>query len=174
MTEIDHEHELLLQVVNAVYGANDLDSALRGMAQALQAVFPVWHTSLWVHDAGHEIVRVVATWSVADSAFSPGVEVATNITPPLARMLVDLHKGMTFGATMDDHGKSLLDSLMREEGVVELMTVPLTRTAGRMPFLALGCSTSGGFGTTPPSFFLSIAASCAARLITLATVPKRD
>jgi hypothetical protein len=104
MTEIDHEHELLLQVVNAVYGAHDLESALRGTARALQAVFPVWHASLWVHDAEHEVVRVVGSWSLADTAFTPGVEVSTGITPPLARMLVDLHKGMTFGARMDDHG----------------------------------------------------------------------
>jgi hypothetical protein len=63
---------------------------------------------------------------------------------------------------------------MREEGVVDLMTVPLTRAAATMPFLALGCSTEAGFGTAPPSFFLSLAASCGARLVTLAATAKQD
>lgn len=172
MTELEHENELLLQCVNAVHSAEDLDSALRGTALALQAVFPIWHASLWVHDAEHEVVRVVGSWSLTETAFAAGVEVSTTITPPLARMLVSLHKGMVFGARMDDHGRSLLDHLMREEGVVALITVPLGRSEARMPFLALGASTADGFGTAPPSFFLGLAQSSGPRLTKLATAPK--
>jgi len=172
MTELEHESELLLQVVNAVYGAHDLESALRGTARALQVRFPLWHASLWVHDAEREVVRVVGSWSISDTAFNAGVEVSTSITPPLARMLVDMHAGRVFVTTMDNHGKSLLDHLMREEGVAGLLTLPLVRTGSQLFFLALGSSNEHGFADAPPSLFQSLAASAGARFAKLASTPQ--
>jgi hypothetical protein len=171
MTEKQRADELLLQVVNAVYGAHDLEGALRGTARALQPLFPIWHVSLWSHSPEHQTVRVIGSWSLTETSFDPGVEVSTSITPPLAHMLVEMHAGKVFAATMDTHGLSLLDDLMREEGVAGLLTVPIARVGTELLFLALGSANATDLEEAPPSLFLSLAASAGSRFVKLATTP---
>jgi GAF domain-containing protein len=163
-----YDSELLLQVVNAVYSAHDLEAALRGTAEALQSDFPIWHASLWLHSPEREVVQVIASWSLAETAFDPGVEVSTSITPPLAQMLVEMHAGKVFTARMDTHGRSLLDHLMREEGVAGLLTVPIGRDDHGLVFLALGSASADSFTDERRSLFRSLAASAGARYVKLA------
>jgi GAF domain-containing protein len=173
MTEQQRESDLLLAVVNAVYGAHDLESALRGTARALQEQFPIWHASLWLHLPERQVVRVIGSWSISETAFDAGVEVSTAITPNLGQLLVDMHAGKVFSATLDTHGASLLDHLMREEGVAGLVAVPLGRDDNGLVFLALGCATAEVFADpTSQPLFRSLAASAGARYVKLAATPK--
>jgi len=171
MPEVDSTRDVLLRVIHAVHEADDLEKALRGITLALQSPFATWHASLWSYRPDTDQLHVLDAWSLTESAFDTGVEVSTGITPPLKELLTKVSHGQVFVAELDSHGRSLLDALMREEGVAGLAAIPLSQDKNRTVFLALGSSMGRGFDVVQPSVLLAIGSSAAPRLLKLAGAP---
>lgn len=172
MPETDSTRDVLLRVIHAVHEADTLEKALRGITLALQSPFATWHASLWSHRPDQDELRVLDAWSLTDSVFDTGVQVSTAITPPLKELLARVGAGQVFTAELDARGRSLLDALMREEGVAGLAAIPVSHDKDEVVFLALGSSMGRGFDIVPPAVLLAIGSSAAPRLCKLAGVPQ--
>ena len=172
MPETASTRDVLLRVINAVHDADTLEGALRGITLALQSPFATWHASMWRHRTDADQLDVIDAWSLTESVFDTGVEVSTTITRPLKELLNRVGSGQVFTAELDSGGKSLLDALMREEGVAGLAAIPLSHDEDEVLFLALGSSIGKGFDTVSPEVLLLIGSSAAPRLLKLAATPQ--
>jgi GAF domain-containing protein len=169
MPEPESTHEVLLRVIHAVHEATSLEGGLQGVAHALTTPYAIMHASLWSHVAGADHLRVIGSWSLSESAFSAGVEVSTTITPPLVDLVERVHSGRMFVAEISARHSSMLDALMRREGVLALAGVPISHERDAVLILALGSSASRGFDVAPHSLLTAIGSSAASRLLKLST-----
>jgi hypothetical protein len=167
MPDLESTHGVLVRVIHAVHDATSLEAGLEGIAHALSSPFGIRHASLWSHVAGGDHLRVIGSWSLSESAFAPGVEVSTTITPPLVDLVEEVHSGRPFVADISSRQSSMVDALMRQEGVLTLAGIPISQDRDAVLILALGSFFSRGFDVAPRSMLTAIGSSAATRLLKL-------
>jgi hypothetical protein len=172
MTRVNpQDTDLLRQAVRAIQDAATLDDALRILVAHLQTRLELFHLSIGRLVEDGTRFRILASWSLAETTFVPGTEVATTINPAvewfLATMLSD---EVAIGET-DPNGEALTDYLLREEGVVCMAGVPVHRGDGELLFLALGSSALKPLTEVGDHFFHGLAAGIRGRLCALAGIP---
>ena len=111
-------------------------------------------------------MRILASWSMTDSAFVPGTEVATSVDP-MASFVAELARDEVVVVVLGN-AESLTDYLMREQGVRSVAGVPVYRDDAGMLFLALGSSGVGPFQEVGDHFFHGLAAGIRTHVCKLA------
>jgi hypothetical protein len=162
---------LMLRAVSAVQDATSLDEAVHALVAVLQPRLELWHASLVSLPAAAGLVRIVASWSRTDSAFVTGTEVSTTITPALQRLLEDLLEGEVAMMVIGTGPESLVDHLMREQGVVTAVGVPVLHDGQGLLFLVLGSGVDGPIEAAGAGFFHGLAAGIRDRIGRLAASP---
>jgi|GEM_PF-4366754 len=159
--------DLLRRAVRTVQDARSLDDVVHGLVAELRNRFELWHLGVVTVPAGASRFRVIASWSMADSAFVPGTEVEASISPGMLELLDRLLADEIVVAEMDSSGQWLVDHLMREQGVASVVAVPVHHDENGLLFLGLGSSAMGPFQEISEGFFHGLAAGIRGRLVEL-------
>lgn len=165
--DLSRDTDLMLRAVDSVHGAKDLDEALQGLVKVLQARFDLWHAGFAYVATGSQTLKVLAAWSMVDSVFVEGQEVATTILPAVSQIVEDLRAGDVAMAVIGPSDHSLLDHLMREQGVASTLAVPVHQDDNGLLILSFGSSTVGPLHDIGARFFYGLAAGIHERICKL-------
>lgn len=155
---------LLLQAVDAVQDAADLDGVVTCLARVLGQRFDLWYVSACSLRPGSANMKVLASWTVAESIFTAGTEVAASITRPLEKQLAD---GRAVHILIGSNPESLAQHLMAEQGVRRATLQVVDQDEQGMVFLVLGSAQDDLLTQTPAAFFAGLAAGIRPRIMEL-------
>ena len=158
---------LLLKAVDAVQDAADLDGVVTCLASVLRSRFDLWHLSACSLRTGKTNVQILASWTVAESVFTAGTEVAATITPAVAMLLEQVGDGRPVHTVIGSNPTSLVDHLMAEQGVRQATLQTVHRDEHGMVFLVIGSAQDDLLPRTPPAFFAGLAAGIRPRVLEL-------
>ena len=158
---------LLLQAVDAVQDAPDLDGVVTSLAHALRPRFDLWHLSVCTLRAGSPNVTILASWTIAESVLTAGTEVAATITPAVAMLLAQVGDGRPVHTPIGANPDSIMDYLMSEQGVRQASLQTVHRDELGMIFLVFGSGHDDLLSTTPAAFFAGLAAGIRPRILEL-------
>lgn len=158
---------LLLQAVDAVQDAPDLDGVVTCLSEVMGSRFDLWHLSACSLRAGKEQVEILASWTVAESVFTAGTEIAASITPAVATLLEQAGEGRPVHALIGTNPTSLVDHLMAEQGIRQATLQAVHRDEHGMIFLVLGSAREDLLPQTPAAFFAGLAAGIRPRVLEL-------
>ncbi|MFN2538188.1 MAG: hypothetical protein ABR549_08555 [Mycobacteriales bacterium] len=162
---------LLQPVIDGVADAEDLESALNAIVGPLRSPLLLFHASIASHPVGAAEVTVLAAWSMSDSAFEAGTQVSATISPIVTAVLDTLGQGQMASVSVGADRDSLVDHLLREQGVAALLSIPLHRDDQALLLLTLGSSVDGIFDQSKGGFFSDLAAGIRSTVLRLATAP---
>jgi hypothetical protein len=157
--------ELLLQEEDAVQDAADLEGIVTNLARVLGPRFDLWYVSACSLRPGSTTMTVLASWTVAESVFTAGTEVAASITPRLERQLAG---GRAVHILLGSNPESLAEHLMSEQGVRGATLQVVDHDEQGMVFLVLGSAQEDLLSQTTPAFFAGLAAGIRPRVMELA------
>jgi hypothetical protein len=158
---------LLLQAVDAVQDAEDLDEVVTCLAQVLRSRFDLWHLSACSLRTGKANVEILASWTVAESVFTAGTEVAATITPAVSALLDHALDGRPVHTLIGSNPTSLVDHLMAEQGVRQATLQTVHRDEHGMIFLVIGSAQEDLLPRTPAAFFAGLGAGIRPRVLEL-------
>lgn len=161
---------LLLQTVDAVHRAASLDDALAAIIGVLQPRFDLWYASFATIPGGSDQVRMLASWSPAETVFQPGTDISTTISTTAQAVIDALRQGHPVLTGMSD-SNSLLGHLLTQQGVAELVTVPVHCDDSSLLMLGLGSSKTDVLGSAATGFFEGLAAGIREKILRLANSP---
>jgi len=166
------DRELMLRAVDTAAEARTLDDAVLALVDVLHARLKLWRVAInhLTPDGDHLVV--LAAWSLAESAFTPGVEVATAINPELHAMLSAIAHGKIVYNTVNEVSGSLVDHLLANQGIAAAVGVPLHVDERGAVYLALSSSEVGVLEDIGTPFFLGLAAGIAERMMELVTAAR--
>lgn len=163
-----------MRAVDVAGEARSLDDAVLALVNVLQARLFLWQLGLVSVSADGRAVRLLATWSVSRTAFTPGVEIAASITPELQSVVDALMRGEIVDTIPGKHPTSLVDSLLVEQGIAQTLGVPVHRDDHGLLALALGSSTVGPLREVGEPFFRGLAAGIEETVARLASAQRSD
>jgi GAF domain-containing protein len=168
---MEQDSRLAARTVEAVRGATNLDEALDALVTQLRPRFQLWSASFGSHPAGAPVVTILAAWSVAESVFVAGTEVSVTISRMVEEVLATLREGRAATLAVGTDPESLVDHLLREQGVASLIALPIHLDDRGLLLLTLGSSTKDAFLHAGKGFFttLSVGISDAVVRLTAAT-----
>lgn len=165
------EDSLLMRAVDSVGRGTTLDEAFLSLVEVLRGPLELWHASLSVLEGDPATEpgagKIVAAWSLAPSAFEPGTEVSLSITESTRASWDALRRGEILMKTVASRADSLVDSLLREQGVAAVALVPVHEDAAGVLALMVGSSAEGPLKEVGESFFRGLAAGVEERLVEL-------
>lgn len=167
---MERDTALLLQAVDAVHDATDLNTALLTLVEVLQDRFELWYASFATVPTGSSQVQLLATWSLAETHFDPGTVISTTISATAEETMQQLREGRAVHVGTSDGG-SLLGHLLRQQGVASLVTVPVHSDESAMLLLGFGSSSKESLGTAIPGFYEGLAAGIKEKVLRLANSP---
>ncbi|MFN2537518.1 MAG: hypothetical protein ABR549_05125 [Mycobacteriales bacterium] len=158
---------LLLQAVDAVQDAPDLDGVVTSLARVLRSRFDLWHLSACSLGTGSPNVTILASWTIAESVLTAGTEVAATITPAAAMLLAQVGDGRPVHTKIGANSESIIDYLMFEQGVRQASLQTVHRDELGMVFLVFGSGRDDLLPATPAAFFAGLAAGIRPRVLEL-------
>ena len=158
---------LLLQAVDAVQDAPDLTGVTTALADELRDRFDLWHVSTCLLRAGSPSVTVLASWGIGDTVFTEGTEVSASITPAISRLLAEAAEGRPVHTVIGEAEDSLIDFLLRQQGVRQATLQTVHRDEQGLVFLVLGSASPDVLSRTPAAFFAGLAAGIRPRILEL-------
>ena len=147
---------LIAQTVEAVQKASNLDEAIEAVVRLLRPRFDLWHASFCEQPTGEPHLRILASWSLADSVFDPGTEISATISQMIVTVLAELREGNPVAFAVGEDRESLVDHLLEAQGVSSVVTIPVTYDDQDLLFLALGASTADAFHNAGRQFFIDL------------------
>ncbi|WP_019873510.1 GAF domain-containing protein [Sporichthya polymorpha] len=147
---------LVAETVAAVQDAASLDDALHGVVRLLRPRFDLWHASFCAQPSEEPSIRILASWSLAESVFDPGTEINATISEIILRVLDELREGNPTAFLVGEDRESIVDHLLEKQGVSSVVTVPIHYDGQLLLFLALGASTGEAFHTAGRRFFTEL------------------
>lgn len=171
MTRVNpQDTDLLRQAVRSMQDAGTLDEALRILVTHLQTRLELFHVSIGRLVEDGTTFRILASWSLAETTFVPGTDVAATINPAVEWFLTTMLTNEVAIGETDPNGEALTDYLLREEGVVCMAGVPVHNDDDELLFLALGSSAVKPLQEVGDHFFHGLAAGIRAPLCRLAGI----
>ena len=164
---------LLLQAVDAVHRAVSLEDALGALVGVLQPRFELWYGSLATIPGGSDQIRMLACWSLAETVFQAGTDISATISPTAEAAIEGLREGHAVLTGTSDPN-SLLSHLLTQQGVAELVTVPVHSDDASLLMLGLGSSKPGVLGTAVTGFYEGLAAGIREKILKLANSPTNE
>jgi GAF domain-containing protein len=166
---MEQDTQLVLQSVDAVKRAGDLDTALLALVTVLRPRFQLFHASIATHPEGAPHFRVLAAWSLADSLFDKGAEISATISEKVEFALETLRKGRPLAVNISGQNPSLVDHLLREQGVASILVFPVQYDDQALMIVALGSSTTDAFLDAERGFFTALSMGIRDTLTRLST-----
>jgi hypothetical protein len=159
MTGTDRSFDKLQTAVSAAMDATDLQGALVGIVQVLQVDFDLWGAGILasITNGGRERARILASWSVTETLFEPGVEIDLDLTPELRAVAEVIRNGRPVVVRNQELDLGLLGHLTRKQGSVCTMAVPLAQGKVVPAALLLGSARPDGFSEKDIPFFTGLA-----------------
>jgi hypothetical protein len=167
---MERDTALLLQAVDAVHDATDLNAALLALVDVLRDRFELWYASFATVPTGSTQVQLLATWSLAETHFDPGTEISTTISATAEETMQQLREGRAVLLGTSDAG-SLLGYLLSQQGVASLLTLPVHSDESSMLLLGFGSSSKESLRTAIPGFYEGLAAGIKEKVLRLANSP---
>ena len=158
---------LLVEAVDSISHGTTLDEAFQALVEVLRPPLELWHVSLWSHDLDGKVGEVVATWSLAESAFEVGTQVPTTISDTARTATEALQRGEVVSGNAPAGAGSLMDALFSEQGAGSGLAVPLQRDAHTMLVLVLGAATDEPLLSRGGAFYRTLASGIQGRLAEL-------
>lgn len=150
-------------VTRAVEASATIDEALAAIAEAV-ARFGLKRVSLRVYDAARDEVEVAGLWSDGPTLIEPGMRMRAAMTSFPELVAGD-------GPIVSDADKdpaTVLDQLVRDEGIVSWISLPLRDRGTIAGILSLSSSSAHAFGPDDVSSLSAVAAAIEERLLALA------
>ena len=147
---------LVAQTIEAVRTAPTLDDAIDAVVRLLRPRFDLWHASFCEQPTGEPHLRILASWSLADSVFDPGTEISATISQMIVTVLAELREGNPVAFAVGEDRESLVDHLLEAQGVSSVVTIPVTYDDQDLLFLALGASRPEAFHDAGRQFFTAL------------------
>lgn len=147
---------LVTQTIEAVQKASTLDEAVEALVQILRPRFDLWHASFCSQPAQEPHLRILASWSLADSVFETGTEVSATISKMIVAVLAELREGNPVAFAIGEDRESIVDHLLGAQGISSMVTIPVTYDDQDLLFLALGASTPEAFHNAGRQFFTEL------------------
>jgi hypothetical protein len=165
------EDTLLLRAVDSIFDGETVDQAFNRLVEVLREPLDLWHMSLSLlrpdTEEGVGAAQYIAAWSMASSAFQPGTEVSLRISDSAIASSHALRRGKIVLATVPSEPGSLIDGLLREQGVATVAVVPIHGDAAGVLVLTLGSSAEEPLRALGERFFRGLAAGIEGRLLQL-------
>ena len=158
---------LLLEAVDAVQDAPDLEGVVNRLARVLRSRFDLWNISACSLRTLAPNVEILATWSVAESVLSAGAEVSASITPYITDLIERASEGKAVHTAVGNDPESIIDFLLHQQGIREATLQLVDRDDRGMLFLVLGSGTDGLLSAMPVPFYAGLAAGIRPRLLEL-------
>ena len=153
---MEQDPALVARTIEAVRSATSLDEALTAVVSQLRPRFDLWHASFSTYPTDAPVVRVLASWSLADTVFEAGTEVSATISKTVVTALETLRQGHGVSITVGADSTSLVDHLLREQGVASVLVLPVHRDERAMLLLALGAGSPDAFRDAEKGFFTGL------------------
>jgi GAF domain-containing protein len=158
----------LAGLVATTSAAPDLTTALDAVVSGLRQRFELWYACFASHPHDSTEVTVLAAWSLADSVLDTGAQVSATISPLVISALQTMREGA--GARFAVGGEdSLIDHLLREQGVAAGLALPVHLDERTLLLLALGSSSPTAFQDAEPGFFSTLTSGIGPAVLRLAT-----
>ncbi|HVE24542.1 MAG TPA: hypothetical protein VNC22_04030 [Sporichthya sp.] len=164
---MESDGKLLARSVEEVRVAETLDEAVVAVVECLRPRFDLWHTSICTHPAGQPNMKILASWSLADSVFDAGAEVSATISRMIVAVLSALREGNPVAFTVGGEADSLVEHLLGKQGVASVVAIPISHDESGLLFLALGAGTQDAFHDAGNRFFTDLAAGIADTVVRL-------
>ncbi len=169
---MEQDSTLVTQAVDAVRGASNLDEALDSLVRLLRPRFELWYACFGSQPAGATHVTILAAWSVAESLFDAGAEFSSEISPTAQLALETLWQGRPAAFTVGTDPDSLINHLLREQGIASVLALPIHRDDRSLLVLALGSSSSDVFLHAASGFFTALSLGISESILRFATTAK--
>lgn len=151
-----HDIQLVGQAVDAARAASSLDHVLEELVRHLRPRFDLWHATLSLHQTGAPEVNVLAAWSLTDSVFDAGAAVSATISRTVIDLLETLRAGHAATFTVGADPESLVDQLLREQGVASILALPIHCDERALLLLTLGAGSERAFQDAEKGFFTAL------------------
>jgi hypothetical protein len=166
---MDQDSTLVTQAVAAVRDATSLAGAVDVLVQHLRSRFELWSAGFAFQATGSTTVTILASWSPVDSLFDTGAEFSGTISETVRLALETIWdgRGATFVVGTDQD--SLVDYLLREQGVASVLLLPVHRDASGLLMLGLGSTASDVFLHAEAGFFTTLCTGISESVLRFAT-----
>lgn len=161
------EDSLLSRAINSIGRGETLDEAFLSLVEVLRGPLELWHMSLSCLQTDAGTWKIVAAWSMAPSVFEPGTEISLKISEGAEASSEALRRGKILLASVPSTTDSLVDSLLREQGVTSVAVVPIHSDAEGILAMSIGSSAEGPLQNAGELFFRGLAAGIEKRLLEL-------
>jgi hypothetical protein len=168
------EDSLLMRAVDSIGHGTTLEAAFAALVKVLQGPLELWHASLSVLSPEAGTGTIVASWSMTESAFEPGTEVSTSISEGVRATADALVRGEIVLGSVPGAPDSLVDALMRAQGVASGVAVPVHRDARGVLVLTMGSSSVGPLHAVGAPFYRGLAAGIEERVVELLALRTRS
>jgi hypothetical protein len=165
---MESDADLATRTIEATCAAGDLEGALDALVTSLRQRFELWYACFASHPTDAAQVTILSAWSFADSVLDTGAEVSASIAPLVTNVLTTLREGSgaRFTVGVDN---SLIDHLLKEQGVASGLCLPVQHDERAPLLLALGSSSATAFQETEPGFFTTVTAGIRPTVLRLAS-----
>jgi len=165
---MESDSELAGRAIEGTCAAGDLEGALDALMTSLRARFELWYGCFAAHEAGAPAVKVLASWSVAESVFDAGAEVSATISPRVISVLETLREGSGAAFAVGTNPDSLVEHLLKEQGVASALALPIHCDERSLLLLTLGSSAPNAFQDAGRGFFTTLSTGISAYVQKLA------
>ncbi len=152
------DQQVLLTAVDRAHHAQSLSDVISALVGVLQPRFALCHASIAIVPASGETVRILATWSLADSVFEAGTEISASITEEFRTLVSSLADGHIVSMSITPESGSLLDHVLRQQGVAAVVAIPIVTDEHGLVLLGLGSCSADAFKAVRQSFFAGLGA----------------
>jgi GAF domain-containing protein len=165
------DNSLVMRAVDSIGHGVTLEEAFLSLVEVLRGPLDLWHMSLSVlttpADGSPGMGRYVAAWSIAPSPFEVGTEVSLGISDSAIAAAEALRRGKIVMSSVAAREDSLVDSLLREQGVASVAVVPIHGDAEGVLVLVVGSSAEGVLQSLGERFFRALVAGIEERVVEL-------
>jgi len=165
---MESDTDLAVRAIEVTCAAPDLDEALNALVTTIRSRFELWYGCFASHTTDAPAVKVLASWSVAESVFDAGAEVSATISPIVISVLETLRQGSGATFVVGGNSDSLIDHLLEEQGVASLLALPIHCDERSLFLLTLGSSSPKAFQELRGGFFTTLSTGIQSSVLRLA------
>lgn len=152
---MERSFDSLNDAVEAANDAADLGSALHAVVGVLRDEFELFSARISALPT-RDIARVMASWSIGDTVFTPGTQVSTHFSDDLEALAVQVFSGLPAVVRSDRVDLGLVGHLLRREGVASLVIVPLHENRQVVGIITFGSSSPTAIGPQHVPYFTGL------------------